>query len=658
MKIKKIEIENVGNITKASYELNNINIWSAENGKGKTNTLNALSYLLAKRIMSDSNVGENDFYQLIPNDDNTKVCSVVITTESGTKLGFKHYNKFTKKRGSSETVFDGRVTDWYYNDVKCKNLNEFNSELYTTFNLNRLNEVKVNDSKFNPLALLTDVFYAFNKLDYKVLRELVIHFTGDITFADLVANNSEYKRLEEDNIKYNGRIDLARKNYKSMVLDLQKQVDVAQGIIDSFNVGTFDEEELKELEERRNTLVASKASETKNEEDYIKSLKIEIIKLDAELAGLKANETIINTAKLKEFDDSINDLKNQIRTSESNVNKINNDLKVLQERGKSNKSLNELYKKSLEDKEKQLGELLEDKPQADTCPNCGYELVNSEGYQSKLDKWSRKVETIKAEIRTANDKRLTNIDETKEVLNKIQIANDELIKANAELGDLKAKLSDLEQERINYQESIKVSCNSEIVALNETLKNKREELINANNDLEVLKEEIARKYDEDIKAVCLLIEDTLARKINLENKDKNEKIKSELITKLNEVESMFSLCDRYIKTRIKAISDKTKLTFGIEFKMLEEQVNGGLSEVCYPVVDGKAYSQLNRGLKELTGARFIKAIESLLGIKEFPILIDNAESLSNKTIKQLEIFGNQLFLTRVSDSEEIKFESR
>ena len=621
MKIKKIEIENVGNITKASYELNNINIWSADNGIGKTNTLNALSYLLSKRIMSDSNVGENDFFGLIPNDDNTKVCSVVITTESGTKLGFKHYNKFTKKRGSSETVFDGRVTDWYYNDVKCKNLNEFNSELYTTFNLNRLNEVKVNDSKFNPLALLTDVFYAFNKLDYKVLRELVIHFTGDITFADLVANNSEYKRLEEDNIKYNGRIDLARKNYKSMVLDLQKQVDVVQGIIDSFNVGTFDEEELKELEERRNTLVASKASETKNEEDYIKNLKIEIIKLDAEIAGLKANETIINTAKLKDFDNAINDLKNQIRLRDSNFNKISNDLKVLQ-------------------------------------ANCGYELVNSEDYQSKLDKWSRKVETIKAEIRTANDKRLTNIDETKEVLNKIQIANDELIKANAELGDLKAKLSDLEQERINYQESIKVSCNSEIIALNETLKNKREELINANNDLEVLKEEIARKYDEDIKAVCLLIEDTLARKINLENKDKNEKIKSELITKLNEVESMFSLCDRYIKTRIKAISDKTKLTFGIEFKMLEEQVNGGLSEVCYPVVDGKAYSQLNRGLKELTGARFIKAIESLLGINEFPILIDNAESLSNKTIKQLEIFGNQLFLTRVSDSEEIKFESR
>ena len=48
--IKSITIENVGNIKNATYDLSNkLNVFEADNGVGKTNTLNAISYLLAKR---------------------------------------------------------------------------------------------------------------------------------------------------------------------------------------------------------------------------------------------------------------------------------------------------------------------------------------------------------------------------------------------------------------------------------------------------------------------------------------------------------------------------------------------------------------------------------------------------------------------------------
>ena len=159
--------------------------------------------------------------------------------------------------------------------------------------------------------------------------------------------------------------------------------------------------------------------------------------------------------------------------------------------------------------------------------------------------------------------------------------------------------------------------------------------------------DVEQKYAEEYLKINKEIEPLLQAKYNLKLYKKTEKEKAILVNELNEVEAQYTLCDNYIKTRIKCINDKTFETFGIEFEMLKEQVNGGLEEVCYPVLNGKTYNQLNRGLKEYLGAKFITKIKELTEVTGMPILIDNAESLSNNSLLKIVEMGSQIIATRV-----------
>ena len=658
MKIKQLEIQNVGNIGSVKYDLSNVNIWSADNGVGKSNTINSLSYLLSKRIMSDGSVGENDFYQLIPNDDQTKVCSVTITTETNTTFGFKHYNKFTKKRGSTETVFDGRVTDWYYNGVKCKNIAEFNSEFYRVFGLEKLKDITVNDSKFNPLALITDVFYAFNKIDYKILRELVIHFTGDVTFNDLVNSYPEFNNLKDDNIKYGGRIDLARKNYKSMYLDLQKQVEIKQGVIDAFNVGQFNQDELNKLNEEKNSLLSLKNNETGKAKEYLMNLEIKLEELSSKYVQSKSNDQLQNSNQVLVLGKKVSELKDTLQTYQVSVTKLENDLNVFRERGRTNKHSDEIYKEQIDHLYLELNELVNNPPKAMTCPECGHEFNDSSDYIESVKKHKEKIEKIKLQIADYNSKRNANIEATKSLLIDIKKVNDALVESTRELEKVKAEYDRVNNSYLMAQQEQNSYISENTKALKTEYENMQKELDLSKKNYSEFINTINGRFDEQLNQCELEINKLLEIKYSIDKKAQLEKEKELLVYQLNNAESMFYLCDKYIKLRIKTISDKTKDTFGIQFQMLEEQVNGGLAEVCYPVVEGKSYTQLNRGMKETIGAKFIKAIETLSNIDEFPILIDNAESLSNRTILNLEKLNNQLFLTKVSNDHEINFESR
>lgn len=650
MKIKKLKITNVGNIDKAEYDLDDFNAFDADNGVGKTNTLNSLAYLLMGRIFTDNAKNENEFTDLIPNDDSKKVCFVEVELENGATLGFKFYNKYIKQRGSTEETFTGRTTEWYFNGVKCRNTTEFMTEFNNVFGLENLSQIKVNDSKFNPRALLCDVFYAFTKIDYKILREIIIHFVGDVSFNEMCAKNSEYLVLSRDNEKYNGRFDIARKNYWSMQNELKKQIIIKQEVIDNI-VTDYDENKLNMLNERMNELLTEKIKLNNTSELDAKKQEVEMLKekwLDSKQNDLSKNKN----QELETAEKEVFKVQNAVIEAKNLETNLSHRISLIKMKGASQKSVYDSIDSKIDILLKQFNDLNSSENNLEElCPNCGYVLNQSENEQYKLQK-TKRLEEIKKDIENNKVLKEQILQESKALAKDMKIENSQLLVATnnrieleKQLNDIKTKYNALKTKPITISETTKELEQQYLQALSE---------LDANTlKLEEERKEAKLKNEEERKAVEAELGILNGAKANVNRKNVFEAELHNLVKELNDCESKYILCDNYIKKRIRLISETTKEKFGIEFKLLEEQVNGGLTEVCYPIYDGKEYQKLNRGLKEVVGAKFIKSIENLLGIKEYPIIIDNAESLGNSSVNQLKELGNQLIITRVRNQNEV-----
>ncbi|MGN1337386.1 MAG: hypothetical protein ACI4WW_02810 [Candidatus Coprovivens sp.] len=653
MKIVKLELENIGNITKATYDLGKTNIFNADNGIGKTNTINALSYLLSGKTLTTTNNKNTEFKEYIPVNDKTKVCSARITLETGTTFSFKHYAKFTKKRGSDELTFEGYTTDYYYNDVKCRNNNEYRTEFDNAFGISEVRKIKVNDSSFNHLALLTDVTYALNKLDYKTLRELITFFVGDLTFEKMVLLNQNFKYLEDDNKKYNGRFDIARRNYSSSAKELRQKIEIQTQVINNLNCD-YDLDNYTKLHTEQEEIIKEKTLiESQSNSDYQKQ---ELIKLKEEYFEKKQYDLEHNrNTKFDELNKVLEEKETLFKTSKANLIKYETDISKTKTNIFIVKSKYESLKNEKIAFETQLYNLKNQDFNILTCPICGA-VVNQDEVNNYEQEKENKAKEIQLKINSIEEDidKLSN--ETQlyaKQLNEFEsLKNVELENQNT----YKIEIDNIEQQIKDSMNQVFNPYSEETIQLGNKIQELQAEIETNESKENELKKNKLNELDEKLSIVNSQLDVINGARANELRKNTLILELSSLQNQLNEAETKEMLCDNYIKTKIKYLSDLTIDTFGIEFKMLEEQVNGGLQEVCYPVVDNKSYSQMNAGLKQLVGAKFIKAIEQLLDIEEFPILIDNAESLGSNSFNALQELDNQLFITRVTNDKEIRFE--
>lgn len=88
------------------------------------------------------------------------------------------------------------------------------------------------------------------------------------------------------------------------------------------------------------------------------------------------------------------------------------------------------------------------------------------------------------------------------------------------------------------------------------------------------------------------------------------------------------LTEEFTKTRVKLLEDKVAGKFKLtRFKMFESQVNGGITECCEPMYDGKPYKALNNAMQYNIGLDIIRTLDEHYNFYP-PIFIDNAESIT------------------------------
>ena len=133
------------------------------------------------------------------------------------------------------------------------------------------------------------------------------------------------------------------------------------------------------------------------------------------------------------------------------------------------------------------------------------------------------------------------------------------------------------------------------------------------------------------------------------------------VAKRNDHEAIYNTINDVIHTMIDMCNKKAYEKTGFEFVMLEETLSETVKEVCYMVVDGVPFANVNTSRKAIIGTLFISKVKDILvelgtPKNDLPILFDKLESISLKTFEDnKQVFENCQFIgTKVTEGKEIK----
>ena len=185
--------------------------------------------------------------------------------------------------------------------------------------------------------------------------------------------------------------------------------------------------------------------------------------------------------------------------------------------------------------------------------------------------------------------------------------------------------------------------NKQIVVIEQEiagLKNDAQTVIDGiDEDIQVWKQQ--RAEIESIKAKINLAE---VQKKRIEELEAREK---ELAKDYSDKEQALYLTDLFIKTKVNMLTEKINKHFELcNFKLFEEQINGGLNEVCEITIDGVSFSDLNNAMKINAGLDVINTVCNYANTYA-PIFIDNCEAV-NQTLQT----NSQQIRLYVTDSDE------
>lgn len=684
--INKLIINNFRNLNSIELNFNEkVSIISGKNELGKSNALNALCWLITGTILTDKwGSGENDIDSIVPKNAGRGVNpEVTIVLDTNTEFKKKYVSKWSKD-GSKVT---GHTTEWYINDVACKNEAEFNEALYPMIKFTPM----IKSKDVNELRLFTDPLYALQKLDAKSLRALLVDLGCSVDNEELYEHG--FEDLREYGEQFMGKWDVLRKKQKDKIKVISDEIKNLQAKLETVsNVDNYDETEVDRLNKELEDLISTKAniqSAVANPEiaEIEKEIAVLQKEIETKVTNHKHNASIqMNALELKRqaIVEKLNNEKNtrlqpiqeQINKIESKLNEVNSSIKAYNATIESNSTLIKNYisigesnKKNKADLSIKLDAVINSTYQGMVkCPICFTEFAPDEDAFVKFGEHKiNETERLSSEIKkcTENDakyraeyekclkikndaikERDKAADESVELLQQLNKLKHELdIEKNKPVDE--TELNAIEGEKWALDLPIDTSLENNQI---QTLKAKLEKIKAL--DKETINDSI-NELDVKISNLKEKIQEAYVKKSKKKEKDEYLESLSKNQTELNNAESLFSKVNGLIQTMITLINKKATEKTGLTFVMLEENLsNDGIKEVCYATIDDIPFKDVNTAKKLKYGIKFIEKLKELLSKNELPILADRMEGIDSiEKIKNMT--SEQLICTRVTEEENI-----
>ncbi len=701
-KINHVKIENFRNIKSLEFNVNSdATIVAGKNGIGKSNVVSALVWFFTDSIYTDNlGVGENDINSIVPNDQiKGERVAVEVTFTGGAILRKEYVTGYDRATGKANK----HTTKGYVNGVESKNLDEFKATLYkqVSYEPTIINVKEVN--------LFIDPLYALQKIDSKDLRQFLMHLGCSVTNEELF--NLGFEDLRQYESKYMG-------SYTAMRVDLKKQIksinealkkfdvlrsqfndieEVSQDEINAINNqidelndkksalkvgGTTDL--IKEKTVKLNTMVASfeSAKKTKLNDLGVKQQailnEIELLKKNQELEASKKGANLKSSIESELA--SVYSLETQIKALEAQKDALRKRLAIIQTAAKQTQESKQRYSKLLlETKSKEFTGYV-------VCPECGTQFAPNEEELQKFNLRKKDdLDYCTKQIASANLQIEKYIEEVNEIRTGASTLDKQMadLKANSvvkqeKVTELKKQLNEIDNEA-SLEDKAKIEdynkqlqdLNVQIIKVKSLTADDEESIINLRDEIAELSLKQTNDIEEALAPILAQVKELeeerqrlYVQKSNYDNKVFYNKQYELMLKQLNDTEALTNRVEEFIHKMIACINSKAKELTGIEFVMLEENIgNDGIKEVCYALVDGVPFANVNTAKKYVTGIRFIQRVKQIIH-RDFekprntlPILADKFEGIDSvTTIKNLTAAtGDQLICSRVTDDKEMRF---
>lgn len=528
--------------------------------------------------------------------------------------------KWTKKRGSAASEFTGHTTDYFIDGVPV------DKKEYT----DRVDDI-VKDDIFK---LLTSPSF-FNELHWEKRRKILLEVCGDVPDYEVIESNKDLSRLPA--ILGDRSIENHRKVIAARRTEINKELEKIPVRIDEIVRSTPDIADLNEDELNRQIALHQTEIESKKAE----SSRIQL-----------GGEVSVKENRIREIQGEMLEIKNQLQSNTSTIvsekqtanfkvkeaiGNIGLDIQRKQQQIKRNQELvivrneeAESFRKEWRSASAEEFEHIHD----DSCSACGQALPEDR-------------------VKAAHEKALA-------VFNQQKAARLEGIVAKGTASA--AEIVRLEQDSVNLQDDIRQFSNqlqtkqeesqaliTEIDKLQAGIKDvsadpqyiqKKQDIADIEQQIRVLRESVQESLDRVKDEIGKLgykvyeLEEHKAKfgQVRAINERTNElkKQEKELAAEFQRLEQELYLTEEFIRTKVTMLESKINSKFRYaRFKLFDQQINGGVQEVCETLFKGVPYSSgLNNAARINVGLDIINTLSAHHHFSA-PIFIDNAEAVTS-----------------------------
>lgn len=640
--LKTLELKNFKSFRHAKFDDFNQkeNFIYGKNGAGKSTLFDAFLWLLFGKDAND-----RKDYEIKPLDENNQVqkqinvevhATLLINNEKVTLSRF-YKERWEEIKGSEERTFKGHKTVLEFNQVPVS-LKEFNA--------------KVAEISEESLFKLITNPSAFEALDWKKKREVLVSIAGEVSDEELFNSDADFKELS---LKLtNKTLDEYDTQLKTSIKKSKQEKEDTPARIDELKNSKIEDIDFAKIDsdiQEKETKISDIDSELENTSKSVQNIVDANTKVQQEIQKLNSQKSEIeiglrNQAKKECFVDtsSIDALKSKLRLKESERDDYaDNRIKL---------------KSSIVDYQKQI-EILQVRKQGliawynkentkqlvfndndFNCPCCSRPFEEKD-IETKKQELVSKFNTDKTSLLNSI------INDGNQVKTQIEVLNNTLNAYQLKLDEQKVFIDQLTDEVISIENQIQTETSNLQSPKNE--EEVYQTLINDDAQLSKLKIEIAtlqskikevkQADNSELKEQKQTLQSEIKQLIELKGKSSvNESIDNrikELASREKELSQIIAnlekeqfVIERFKKVKTESLEKSVNEKFEyVTFKLFEEQVNGGLNPTCITLVNGVPFGSVNTAGRINAG---LDIINTLCKVNEInaPIFIDNRESVT------------------------------
>lgn len=568
----------------------------------------------------------------------------------------KTLKKITRQKRNKKGEITGSVTDYSINDVPYKMAD------YNQYINDNMAELGVLPFCLNAMTLL-------NKSQAEQRLALASYFgtRTDEEICDMFPQFAELKPMFDD-----GDVDQLKKVCRGKLngtggrngsKGLVKERDEISTRIDTIH-STNEYTDLAELELQKKTYEPQLKEIEDKLSDYNKILEDkqkateDIMNLKFELSDMERKVNADNQKKRMELQLQIDGFDVSIRKTESMIR---------------------TGKTSIKASEREIGDCAIDlaKVRADwrkakalsfdessvNCPMCGQRLPEDT------------IESLRTDF---SDKKLKKLKELEDKGNSLSSVSKELKQAiedkKKEIADLEAELKELTEKRDTVADEferdniakelgmvptdVNMTGNSDYQALKAKIEEKEKALADENDTSELIRK-LKNERNEllrQVSSVDTKIELGVANNKRIDDSIADlETKRTDLNQEIADWERKLDLLKEFTRKKNELLqADVNKYLNFATAKLFRPLLNGGTEECCDFVYNGEAYARnLNHGARMLVEVDVCRTFQKVVGVN-FPIIIDDTESVDDWRIPQID---NQLIMLKHTQDKELVIEN-